>query len=213
MMGMRTRFGAMLLALGALQLLVAEAVAARAWTAGPYSYFSDYLSDLAVPFCGTVAGREVCSPLHDVFTAALIAEGVLFAAAAVLLARGRIRAVLLPLAALHGLGMVVLALVPETAQGASPLHIAATATAILAADALVIVAGATARDAARSYRILSIVLGVIAFVSAPGIDGPATVAGLAERITVYAWIVWALVTSAALMVRERRQARATLGPL
>lgn len=200
--------GAALLALGGLQLLVIEAITASAWVDPAYSYLSYYLSDLAVPTCGPVAGREVCSPLHEVFSGSLVAEGVLFATAAVLLARSRIRPWLIALAAAHGLGMLVVAFVPETAQGASAVHVVGTATAVFAADALVIVVGATARAAPRWYRRVSVALGAIGFVSAPGIEGPAAVAGLAERIAAYAWIVWGLVTAIALIASAHRRVTA-----
>ena len=54
---------AVVLLLNAVQWVVSEAVAAAAWTSPPYSYATNYISDLGVPECGThYQGRTICSP-------------------------------------------------------------------------------------------------------------------------------------------------------
>ncbi|MFD5513267.1 hypothetical protein ACFWIB_36740 [Streptomyces sp. NPDC127051] len=50
--------------MNAAQWVVAEAIAAAAWTDPAYSYATNYISDLGVPDCGTrFQGRDICSGL------------------------------------------------------------------------------------------------------------------------------------------------------
>lgn len=113
--------GAVVLVVNAVQWVVAEAVGVGAWTVPPYSYATNYISDLGVPDCGTrFQGRAICSPLHALVNASFVTEGVLFAAGVVLLSglvTGRARRVVVVLALLHGVGMVLVGLFHGSANG------------------------------------------------------------------------------------------------
>ncbi len=58
----RTIIGAVILILNPLLYLAIEAVTAAAWTQPPYSYSSNYISDLGVPGVDEFQGRTVHSP-------------------------------------------------------------------------------------------------------------------------------------------------------
>ena len=106
--------GALVLVVNTLQWLIIEAVAAAAWTQPPYSYATNYISDLGVPDCGTeFQGRAICSPLHSWMNASFMAEGLLFGLGVLLLSRlvaGRARRVVVALAVAHAVGFVLVGL-------------------------------------------------------------------------------------------------------
>jgi hypothetical membrane protein len=206
--------GAVLLAVNAVQWVVVEAVAAAAWTDPPYSYLSNYISDLGVPDCGTeFQGRDLCSPLHPLMNTAFIAQGVLFAAGVLILSRlvgGRARPIVVALALLHGVGFVLVGLFHGSADGPSAglvIHVAAAAVGILCANTLAIMAGSV-RGLARpaAYRIFSIAIGVLGLLSEALTPLSARTAGLFERGGVYSWLLWGLVTGVLLLVTQRRRA-------
>ena len=141
--------GAAALIIAAVQYVVAEAVAASAWTNPRYSYSHNFISDLGVPSCGGVLqGRTICSPLYAVMNTGFVAQGVLFVVAAVLLFRllpGRPRWAYLVLAVVHGVGITVVGLVhgsPEAlADGSMQWHGLGAAGAILGGNLASIVVG------------------------------------------------------------------------
>jgi hypothetical membrane protein len=188
------RSAAVIWSLGATVYLVCEAIAA-AGSAG-YSYTADYISDL-----GNHAVMNV---------GAFAAHGILFLAGALLVTRGSPKAGWLGYgfvlaAAANGIGNVLVATVPSGSDHAQ-WHVVGAATAILSGNAAVIIAGVGGGvlGAARSYRWISIGLGVAGIVclSALILDGAngsrALPAGLVERGAVYPIIAWELMTGAAI---------------
>jgi hypothetical membrane protein len=206
--------GAAVLIVNTVQWVVVEAVAAAAWTDPPYSYLSNYISDLGVPDCGTeFQGRDLCSPLHPLVNTAFIAQGVLFAAGVLVLARlvsGRTRTIVGVLALLHGVGFVLVGLFHGSPDGPSAglvIHVAAAAVGILCANTLAIMAGSV-RGIARpaAYRVFSITVGVLGLLSEALTGLSARTAGLFERGGVYSWLLWGLVTGVLVLVTRRRPA-------
>jgi hypothetical membrane protein len=141
-------WGAVILVVNAVQWVTAEAITAAAWTNPPYSYATNYISDLGVPDCGTqFQGRGLCSPAHALMNTSFALEGILFAVAVVLLARlttGRTRRVITALAIAHGVGMVMVGLFHGSADGADyglALHVTGAGIGILCANVIAIIAG------------------------------------------------------------------------
>jgi hypothetical membrane protein len=206
--------GAAVLVVNAVQWVVAEAVTAAAWTDPPYSYLTNYISDLGVPDCGAeFQGRVLCSPLHSLMNTAFIVQGVLFAAGVLMLARlvsGRAHAIVVGLALAHGVGFVLVGSFHAAADGPSTglvLHITGAGVGILAANSLAILAGSLGggtRPAA--YRIFSVAVGVLGILSVALVPLSTRTAGLFERGGVYSWLLWGLVTGVLLLVTQRRRA-------
>jgi hypothetical membrane protein len=206
--------GAAVLVVNTVQWVIVEAVAAAAWTDPPYSYLANYISDLGVPDCGTeFQGRDLCSPLHPLMNTAFIAQGVLFAAGVLILARlvsGRARPVVVALALLHGVSFVLVGLFHGSQDGPSSgliIHVAAAGVGILCANTLAIMAGSV-RGIARpaAYRRFSIAVGVLGLLSEALTPVSARTAGLFERGGVYSWLLWGLVTGVLLLDTQRRRA-------
>ena len=106
------------------QYMVAQLVAAAAWKP-PYSWHSDYISDLGNTACGMFAvphatSAYVCSPLHAVMNASFVVAGLLTIVGTVLLRRwwpaGRLTMIGLVLLVAAGLGKIVVGVVPENAN-------------------------------------------------------------------------------------------------
>ena len=206
--------GAIVLIVNTVQWLVAEGVAAAAWDNPPYSYATNYISDLGVPDCGTqFQGRDICSPLHGVMNGSFIAQGVLFAVGVVLLSRlvtGRVRRIVVALAVLNGVGFVLVGLFHGSADGPSAglvIHVAAAAVGILCANTLAIMAGSLrGLGLPAAYRRFSVAVGVLGLLSEALTGVSARTAGLFERGGVYSWLLWGLVTGALVLARQLRGA-------
>jgi hypothetical membrane protein len=204
--------GAFLLAVNAVQWVVAEAVAAAAWIDPPYSYAANYISDLGVPDCGTeFQGRDICSPLHGLMNASFIAEGVLFAVGVVLLSRlvtGRARRVVVGLAGAHLVGFVLVGLFHGSQSGPDSglvIHVAGAGVGILSANALVIMAGSLRRlGLPAGYRLFSVAVGVLGLLSETLVAVSPSNAGLSERGGVYSWLLWSFVTGALVLAGRLR---------
>lgn len=198
----RVSAGAALLIANAAQWVFAEAVTARAWATPPYSYATNYISDLGVPDCGTqFQGRDICSPLHGLMNTSFAAEGVLFAVGVALLAsglRGRVRRTVVTLAAAHGIGMILVGLFHGSPDGPSAglvLHIAGAGIGILCANAISILVGASGHlSRTGAYRIFSVAIGAIGLAGIALVGVSPETAGLFERLSVYSWLSWSVVT-------------------
>ena len=80
--------GALVLIIGAIGFVTAEAFTARGWTDPPYNYRFDFISDLGNPVPHDfVFGRTVNSSRYFVMIFGFVAQGIMFAIAAVLLYR------------------------------------------------------------------------------------------------------------------------------
>lgn len=208
----RLLLGAVILVVNALQWVIIEAVASAAWTAPPYSYATNYISDLGVPECGAqFQGRDICSPLHAAMNASFMLEGILFATGVVLLAHlttGHTRRAVIALAITHGVGMVLVGLFHGSPDGPSlglVIHAAAAGVGILCANTLVIMAGALRRlGLPAPYRVFSIAVGSLGLLSEAFVGLSPSTAGVFERGGVYSWLLWSVVTGVLLLVGDRR---------
>jgi hypothetical membrane protein len=176
-----------------LQLVVVEAIVASAWVSPPYSYATNYISDLGVSGCPTnYGGRVICSPLAGLMNGAFVLEGVLFLLGALVLVsaaggrrdfRGFWRWVFLGLAALHGVGSVLIGMFPETSS--SGLHVPGATLAIAGGDLAVLAAGLALRDGIVGR--VAIAIGIIGIAGAVLLE-TSNIApdGVLERMGVYA---------------------------
>src|SRR5580658_8979166 len=71
------RHGAILYIVAVVQFLVGMAVTQLLYGPPTYNLLSNYISDLGAIHCGPLAGRQVCSPGHEVFNVSIIILGIL----------------------------------------------------------------------------------------------------------------------------------------
>ena len=210
----RIRVGAVLLALGTVQFFAAHVIAQRAWPT-PYSWTTNYISDLGAVTCAPGSSDAVCSPLHAVMNTAFLLQGALLIGGTVLTAEAWTastgRRVWQGLVVAAGVSWMVVGLVPEDVDRA--VHAAGALPGFVVSNVALLVAGASAstqlhRSSRRAATVLGIV-GVAGFallaVATTWPDGPVGV-GAAERAVVFPLQIWALVTGVALLVAGRRPA-------
>ncbi|MFD4559744.1 DUF998 domain-containing protein [Streptomyces sp. NPDC058469] len=206
--------GAAVLVLNAVQWVASEAVAAAAWTSPPYSYATNYISDLGVPDCGTqYQGRTICSPDHALMNTSFIVQGILFAIGVVLLAAtlrtGPARRVVIALAGAHAVGFLLVGLFHGSPDGPGyslGLHVAGASIGILCANAIAIIAGSLrSLQLPRAYRVFSIAVGALGLLSEAFVGASASTAGVFERGGVYSWLLWSVVTGVSVLVRQARR--------
>jgi hypothetical membrane protein len=171
-----------------------------------------------VPDCGTqFQGRDICSPLHPLMNGSFIAEGILFAVAILILShlitRDRVRAAVRVLAVLHGIGFVLVGLFHGSQSGPDAgliIHVSAAGVGIISANTIAILVGVNRPLAAPApYRIFSIAVAALGFLSETLVAVSTSTAGLFERGGVYSWLLWSLVTGILLLVYARRRHGAT----
>lgn len=194
--------------------VAAEAVVASAWDVRGYSYLADYVNFLGSPFTGVFEGVTISSPLWWVMSAAWITTGVLVAAGSIGLSRrltGWRRRTTAGLGILSGIALVLFAVFPLGPQtmsnGTLPLYLFGAFGSIIAGNALAVVTGLSGRALGLPRRLAtgSVVLGAIGLVNIPATYGW-TPTGVAERISVYSYLLWALALGVWLL-RARRTAR------
>jgi hypothetical membrane protein len=205
------RAGAALLLLSAVTYFVSEAIAAAAWRHPRYSYAHNYISDLGVPGPPSVLmGRVIDSPRAVVMnTGGFIGHGVLFLAAALLLApllTGRGRVAALVLAVLHSAGIIMVGVVHGSAysiaHGLFIYHSIGANLAIVGGNLLSIMAGEAVRrrGAPHWFGVISAVLGGLGFVSLGLLALRTSVPdGVFERGAVYSIFAWDLFAGAVLL--------------
>lgn len=180
--------------------VAAEAVVAGAWDVRGYSYVDDYVNFLGSPFTGVFQGITISSPLWWLMSAAWIATGTLIAAASIGLSRrltGWRRRTIAALGLAQGIALVLFAVFPlgpqTMANGTLPLYLIGAFLSIIAGNALAVVTGLSGRALGlpRWLATGSIVLGTIGLINIPATYGW-TPTGVAERISVYSYLLWAL---------------------
>ncbi len=202
----------------AVLYLVAEAVSAAAFPGD--SYATNYISDLGVPDVGLFQGREIDSPLHALMNTAFILHGLLFATAAIAAGRGsmprRTRRWFIGLAIVHATGMILVGVVPGSQTNADSgiivMHVLGAAMAIIAGNAVAIVAGISLlRSHSRWLGSASVALGALGLVGLVMllIDSNSSAIsllpdGVWERIAVYAILVWELLVGITVLATRRR---------
>ena len=188
---------------------VLEGIAASAFPR--YSYATNYISDLGVTVPGVVDGRIIYSPLAGVMNADFVIHGILFLAAAVLVARaaksGWMRWLFLALAAAHAVGLVLVATFHSSAEAQSDgtigIHVLGANLAIIGGNLTLIVAGLGAGrlGATRGFRVFSVAWGVIGLAGIAMLFADTHSAwnllpdGFWERIGVYPMMTWEIVTA------------------
>ncbi|WP_338564487.1 DUF998 domain-containing protein [Erwinia sp. E_sp_W01_6] len=195
------KLAALSFAVGGLQYLLAEKVAALAWSQPAYLYSRNYISDLGIPHCGVIAdGREICSPLHAVMNAGFAVEGLLFFIACLLmrpLFSGAGRNLFLFTGLLHGMGGVMIALYHSgTAASGFTLHQAGAVMAIGGGNLCLITVGGLLRNSngAKAYSRLSLILGCLGLLSMVAIPLDLLPTGIVERASVYPITFWQILT-------------------
>lgn len=154
-----------------------------------YSYTRDVISTLGAPN----------SPLRWAMNAAFVVQGTLFCAGTVLCSLAtEWRKPFLLFASANAVGNVLVAVIPA---GGGWLHVAGAGLAIVGGNAAIL-AGARRISAARSYLVVSAVLGgaglvgLMLFVT--------TGSAVAERLSVYTIIVWQMLSALVMLSAAER---------
>lgn len=193
-------------ALGGLQYLLAEKIAALAWSAPVYHYGLNYISDLGNPHCGVLAdGRAVCSPLHTVMNVGFAVEGLLFFIACLLLRKifnGAGKFMFLFTGLLHGVGGSVIALF-HSGSGEAGLtqHEAGAVMAIGGGNLCLITVGwlLRQRPGLRDFSLFSLFMGSFGLLCMVLIPFGLLPTGLIERASVYPITFWQIFTGCLLL--------------
>lgn len=184
-----------------LTSVIAEAVVAAAWDRRPYSYIDDYVNFLGSPFAGEFEGILISSPLWWLMSIAWIVAGALVAATSIILSRrltGWRQRTIVALGLTQAIALVLFAVFPlgpaRTDNGTLVLYLMGAFLSIIAGNALAIVAGLSGRALGlhRWPAISSITLGGIGLINIPLTYGWVPT-GLAERISLYSYLLWALI--------------------
>jgi hypothetical membrane protein len=198
--------------------LIGEAVAASAFPG--YDYATNYISDLGIPDVGPYQGRSIDSPLHLVMTVTFVAQGMLFALGAAMVARlfAGARRTFVGLAIVHALGLVLVAAIPSSPanqeSGIIVFHVVGAAMAIVGGNLALIVAGASTARAGfpRVVRVVGVALGAIGLFSLGMLmvnSGTGTEVifadGVWERGAVYTVTAWELLVGVLLVRRAARR--------
>ncbi|MDA0564062.1 DUF998 domain-containing protein [Streptomonospora sp. S1-112] len=196
----RTRAGAVLWILGAVQLLTAHLVVQSAWPE-PYSWARHNVSDLGAVSCGTGGDapqlRYVCSPLHDLMNVSFVLEGVLLMAGVALVTslwprRGRLTAWLGgALLLVQAVGWVVIGLAPSDVHSAE--HAVGALLLAVGNGGLIALAAGASGGPLRALRLSALVAGAVG-VTASLLYSVEAGLGLGlggmERLWVFPVVVW-----------------------
>lgn len=212
----RRRAGAVAWIASAL-LIPVQVVVALQWPDG-YSVAGNAISDLGITGCGPFSDggsqpREVCSPWHPLFNAAVIASGALIALGAVLLhgrwsgRSGRAGTILMTLA---GLCVVVVGFAPWDLH--PELHDgAALGQAVVQWLAMILLAVAAGRGLFRGLTIATVavsIVGLVAFLFAlDGAELPGLSFGIAERLSFDTLTLWTAFAGVAVLAGRAGSAR------
>jgi hypothetical membrane protein len=195
----------------ALVDLIAEAVVAAAWDRRPYSYVDDYVNFLGSPFTGEFRGYLISSPLWWLMSLAWVVAGTLIAAASIALGRrltGRLRRIVPALGITQAVALILFAVFPlgpaRMHDGTLALYLAGAFLSIIAGNALAIATGLGGRQLGlpRWVALTGIIAGAIGLLNIPITYGWVPT-GLAERVSLYSYLLWALVTGIALTAKLR----------
>jgi hypothetical membrane protein len=177
--------------------VVAEAIAAAAWTHPPYGYAENYVSDLGVTGPReTFLGHDIYSPLAPVMNAGFIADGLLALLAAILIVRfqaGRRAKAIWILSVLFAAGLTLVGVFhgSKLSQQAGTIgfHFLGAPVAIIAGNVITILAGTGAAALGLHPRlgrplIILGITGITALAAEIVVIGglPGFPAGICERL-------------------------------
>ncbi|MGH8876834.1 MAG: DUF998 domain-containing protein [Stackebrandtia sp.] len=208
--------GALLIA-GPVIFLLAEFIAAAAWTNPPYSYTYHFISNLGVHGPSKLFGQYMYSPLAWVMNTGFFLFGItILAGVAVLRGMpGRRRWIALVPATLLAIGGVLLALFPGSGEalndGTGDLHSLGAMAGFIGGNALAIALGSLHQRVGLSPKLgrALITVGVIGLVSmvayfADIISGANVLVGLIERGAVHPFLIGLI--GAGVSIGKRRPA-------
>jgi hypothetical protein len=187
--------------------LIAEAVVAAAWDLRPYSYLEDYVNFLGNPFVGQFEDFLISSPLWWLMSIAWMVSGSLVAAASIALSRrlaGWRRRTIAGLGIAQAVALILFAVFPlgpaRMDDGTLVLYLIGAFLSIIGGNALAVVTGLSGRALGlpRWLAMAGIALGAIGLLNIPVTYGW-TPTGLAERISLYSYLLWALMTGLVLL--------------
>lgn len=190
-----------------LTSLITEAIVAAAWDRRPYSYIEDYVNFLGSPFVGEFRGFFISSPLWWLMTIAWIVSGTLVAAASIALSRrltGWRQRTIAALGLTQAVALILFAVFPlgpaRFDDGTLVLYLIGAFLSIIAGNALAIVTGLSSKafGLPRWLARASVALGAIGLLNIPLTYGWMPT-GLAERISLYSYLLWALITGLGLI--------------
>lgn len=207
----KIRAGAVMWIAGPVQYLIAQLVAQAAWRT-PYSWMVNPLSDLGAVRCqrtgsGYPLPRYVCSPLHGIVNASVIALGILLAGGVLLTAScwgcGVVSRAARILLIVGAAGSVMVGLVPEDVN--LSLHVLGAFAGIVVGSCGFVLAGLIRRSSPLGrLRPVTLPLSILAMTAAVllftgGI--PAGDFGAVERLAVFPLRCW-MVIAGILLLRE-----------
>ncbi|MEV5559298.1 DUF998 domain-containing protein [Nonomuraea wenchangensis] len=197
----RRTAGALLIA-GPAIFLLAEFIAAAAWTDPPYSYTHHFISNLGVHGPSTLFGQYMYSPLAWVMNTGFFLFGIAILAGVAALRglRGRHRWAALVPATLLAAGGVLLGSFPGSGEamndGTGDFHALGALAGFIGANVLAIVLGSMHRRVGLSLKLgrTLVAVGVIGLVSmvayfADIISGANVLVGLVERGAVHPFLI------------------------
>lgn len=208
------RVGAVMWIVGPVQYLMAQLVAQAAWRT-PYSWMVNPLSDLGAVHCqrtgsGYPLPRYVCSPLHGVVNASVIALGILLAGGVLLTAScwggGAVSRAARILLLVGAAGLVMVGLVPEDVN--LSLHVLGAFVAIVVGNCGFVLAGLIRRSSPLGrLRPVTLPLSILALAAAVllftgGI--PADEFGLVQRLAVFPLRCWMVIVGIVLLREAAR---------
>lgn len=211
----RRTAGALLIA-GPVIFLLAEFIAAAAWTDPPYSYTYHFISNLGVHGPSTLFGQYMYSPLAWVMNTGFFLFGITILAGIAVLRGlpGWRRWVALAPAMLLAAGGVLLGLFPGSGEamndGTGDFHALGALAGFIGGNVLAIVLGSMHRRIGLSPKLgrALVTVGVIGVVSmvayfADLISGTNVLVGLVERGAVHPFLIGLICAGASIWHRNR----------
>ncbi len=191
-------FGALLLVLSVIGFLVVEFIVANAWQDPAYNYAYNNISDLGVETESIISGREVLSPMHQVFNWMCPAFGILFVIGFFCmngLIQGQYKILSMSMIAIAGIGIAMIGFFPSVAGNEHIVHEIFAIMAIFGGSLGMIFFGVSQlKDEMAFFGRMSILLGIfnfvwIAFMKFYNFG----YSGLFERLAIYSIFLFAVV--------------------
>lgn len=180
----------------AIQYFLVQAEVASVWKT-PFSLRFNTISDLGNTSCGQYGGRFVCSPLHSLMNASLIALGITMALGSILIYQEfretKASFVGFTLMSAAGLGTLLVGMFPENRL--SYLHVSGAILAFLVGNLSILILGLVLDMPTnlRTYTLMSAVVALLALVLFATHHYLGLGIGGMERLTSYPQTLWLIV--------------------